>query len=1844
LTARAPGGPSRGAGSPTRTAWTRDGVGAILIVLAAALAFRLIIAYSYPGTGLEFDLASFKAWAANLASQGLHGFYERPFFHDYTPGYLYVLYVLGLVSNATGIALDHLIKLPAIFADVAIGWLVWSMATELGANRRVALVAAGLFVANPVSWFDSVTWGQVDSFGVVFLLLGLRNLWRDRPERAAVWTVIAALIKPQLAILIPVVAVVTIRRALWPARPSFDPDLDPGDGLLGRLRGWEARTDHPIRMVTTGLIALLTAFVLCAPFGLSLVEFRDGGLRSGLLQQIFSTASGYPYVSVNGYNPWALAELNGIGIARNGGWICDALIANPIPGGPTCDTAFQIGPIPALFVGAALLLTAFVVISARVARRPDRLTILVGVTMLAVAFFILPTRVHERYLYPFFALGAILAAISRRWLVAYVVLSVATFLNMYVVVTTLYPGNPAVTDWLGIGEWIRSSTGVTIIALANLAAAIWAFLRLRPSAIASLEGELEGRDDEPEPDELSAGGEETPGWRRVTSGTAGPVGAVVARSMNPTPPIAWGPADGRAARGPGDASLASSASLAAADDPSIPTWSDRRSFAEVGLIGWLKDRMNDRPLRADRSRALHDEPTGRIDRLDIWFLVVIVVASLGLRVFRLSEPYQMHFDEVYHARTATEFLQDWRYGLSHDIYEWTHPHLAKYAMAGGLVAWGDDRVSATSDLGVPVRDALVEVRRDDQIVPDGRAGDHLHIVTGSELRTYDLRSRALLFATPVPNAIALAIDPAGQRLFIGTTDGQILSLDLHSLDGVRSLAASAPVGPPQAFGRVDGSIRQLYATDDGGTLFVATADNRLVTLDGTSAEVVGTTTLSGIAAFAPGGTGPALTTQAGPVKDPAAAAKVIVGVLGGDAATYESRLRSTAQSTVVAGFSGDAKRADLAAAIADGRLAGLAVADMPRVAIATAQGVAFVSATTGTVVTSVTLDGGARGLVLVTNVDDPKLYASTGSPAGNTDGAKGGVAVIVVGGDAAKNGPVLQRTIPMPAQGTRVAYDDATQMVHVVGPTPGADGWTIYVIETHANAVFADARLPFEPAAWGIDVAKSYPTDDRQQILAFSGDGAAASVEIGKHAFAWRLPGVIAGALMAGLLYLLTRILFRRREVAVLVGIFALADGMFFVQSRIGMNDAYVGLGIVAAYTLFAAIWTGAWRWRGAFWVAMPAIGVFLGLALASKWVALYAIGGIGILVLARSALGRLALIAGLIAVTAVLGHLALVVPAGGGLGNLPFVAIMVGLTAVAAIVNVLHPIAWSDDEMRFAVGAPAALGAIVALVAIGLGKAGTQILQVGGAAAAAATAAPSAAGSVAPVATGSTAAALALTPIHVAIALVALSLVVYIAFMLAGRAGFGPVARPPDPSDAAALLPPATPSPSESWLRPGALLGLPIAWMVICLLVIPVALYVASYIPWAFVEGHQIIAGWPPGHDGQTLIDLTRQMYDYHNNLTAGHAAASPWWAWPFDLKPVWFYQEGFAGSTTAAVYDAGNLVIWWLGVPALAFAAWQAYARRSLGLALIAIAFACQWVSWARIDRAAFQYHYYTSLPFVIMALAYFAAELWHGTSRRIWTLARVTAAVAVLGPGLLWLFDRPFCGLVGVERAVPNSAACPPLIPEFVLTAQTLALGVVVLVSIVVFVRLLVSLNPTSFDESPIRQLVPLGITAAAALVGMFLVRLVPPTPLVALSTIPVEPVVVVVALLPLSLLALFVATARDARRFVVGIVTAVVAWFLVVYPNISALPLPSVIANAYQGILPTYLYAFQFPSNRTAVVTGTKLIDPVAAILAVALTMLCIVLAYSAWVWRIAIAERAADDADVAAGLAPEGPAP
>ena len=1808
----ASGGTVRGSGAPSRATGTRDTLGAVLAVLALGLALRLIIAYLLPGSGFETDLSAFDFWSRNLATDGPFGFYQRDFFHDYTPGYLYALWFVGWLTSVLGA--EHWgdtipffqafgLKLVPILADLAIGWLAHSMVLELAGRRRMALLAAGLAVLNPISWFDSVVWGQVDSVGVVFMLLALRELWRDRPERSAIWAIVAAVIKPQLGIIIPLIAVVTIRRALWPQGGAGDP----------------ARTGRPVRILTTGFAGFLTAVVLCLPFGLSVVELTGEPpfIRSGLLEQVAVAAGGYPYLTVNAYNPWALVPSDlGSSLADSRLWVCDFATSQT----PTAAAAQYcgaggavIGGIPSVLIGTGLLVATIALVLLLVARRPDRITLLAGLAVLALAFFVVPTRVHERYGYPFFALGVILAAVSIPWRAAYVALSAATLANMYVVLTTLYPNNPSISDWFGIGTALGSQTGVTIIALVHGLAFVWVLVLLRRKAIDRVAATVAAE---------SAGGSEgvddAAAWRPAAipgvaasglgfSATRG--GAPEAPPSGPPSIAAFTEAPGDGPGGPPAATDSITVSPSAATSPEspvrpgpyaatvlLPTWRPRATFTELGVIGWFQARLGAPPIRPDRSRLLAREGGGRLDRLDLWLVVVLVVGSLLLRTFRLAEPYQMHFDEVYHARTATEFLQDWRYGIEHDIYEWTHPHLAKYAMAAGLVVWGGDDVRATSDLGVPVVAAVVEPRRASAGSLGGHTVERVHVATGTEIRSYDLRTRQLRAIVSARGVTALAYDSTGHELILGYDDGRLATLDATTL-GV----AGIDIGPePVDLATLDHPIDRLMVADDGVTVAAASAD-RLSLVDLSTASLIGNIDLPGIADLAPGGSGPALVATVAEVTDQSAVAVKLEELLGGVAADYEAKLADPlAGAAVVLGEPGDGDvRTEVNAAIADGSLPGLAVEDLTRIAVATSDGVAFVDTVRASVITTVGLTGGGHGLAMVTELDDTKLYVTAGDPSDPV------YAVIAISGDSAKDGPAELGDHPLPGPGTRVVYDASSQQVHVLGHVPGstgsdADPWTVYVIEPHGNAVYADARLPaeFTPVAWAADIEPTYPADDPQQLLVFDGAGTTAEIGLGSHAFAWRLPGVIAGALTAGLLFLLARILFRRRLVAALVGLFVLVDGMFFVQSRIGMNDAYVGLFIVAAYTLFAALWTGWLRGRLAFWLAMPVIGLLLGLALASKWVAAYSIGALLLLIMVRSALGRVLAILGLIGITGVLGYMAISVPEGAGFGNMTFLLIMVALTLVAVVVAVVHPIGWTDDEMRFAAIAPAAAGALVFFGALALGRIDTSF-------------------ALGP---------LALTPLHLAIALALGSPVVLGLFWLGGRMGFGPFAGPPAIDDPARRLEPPAPPP-VGWLRPGSMIGLPVVWAAACLVVVPLAVYVISYIPWAMIGGHQIIAGWPAGHGGQTLLDLTAQMYGYHNNLADAHPASSPWWAWPFNLKPVWFYQEGLAGGTSASVYDAGNLVIWWLGVPAMAFTAWMAFKRRSLALALIAVGFAGQWIPWARIDRAAFQYHYYTSLPFVVLGLGYFVAELWHGASRRTWLLARVAGALAIVGPALMWLLSRPLCGFVGVLSVNPGSQACPAVIPNFTITARSGSLALVVGVGlIVIFLRFLEfdgrSLRATGRDlTGAFGSLIGTGLAIVA---GLIVAALLPDTPLTAMTTVPVEPIAVIIGA-PLAYLALQVVGATDPRRFAAGIVVAAVGWFLVLYPNIAALPLPAAIVNAYQGIVPTYLYAFQFPVSTVTRGADTPLLTPTLAILLIALTATCLVVAYSAWVWRVTLAD-------------------
>ena len=144
-------------------------------------------------------------------------------------------------------------------------------------------------------------------------------------------------------------------------------------------------------------------------------------------------------------------------------------------------------------------------------------------------------------------------------------------------------------------------------------------------------------------------------------------------------------------------------------------------------------------------------------------------------------------------------------------------------------------------------------------------------------------------------------------------------------------------------------------------------------------------------------------------------------------------------------------------------------------------------------------------------------------------------------------------------------------------------------------------------------------------------------------------------------------------------------------------------------------------------------------------------------------------------------------------------------------------------------------------------------------------------------------------------------------------------------------------------------------------------------------------------------------------------------------------------------------------------------------------------------------------------------------------------------------------------------------------------------------------------------------------AVAAVPLLAIQAMADTPFLALENIPVEPIALLVAI-PLGYLAVQVLAARDARRFVGGVVIAIVVTFIVFYPNFSALPLPSSMVNAYQGLLPTYLYDFQFPVSTVSRSAATNFATPVMAVLVLGLLVTCLVVAYSAWTWRLALVER------------------
>jgi Gpi18-like mannosyltransferase len=278
-----------------------------------------------------------------------------------------------------------LIKLPGLLADLATILVIYWWSRRWQPIWIAALIAALYALTAPV-WINVAWWGQVDAV-LMLALLGAVILL-DRAEGRWSWVCwsLAILIKTQAIVLAPLLFVSTLRQ----------------HGARGLVRA---------AGLSLGILALLQAPLLLA------------GQLPGLLQSYDGSVGRFPRTTVAAYNLWFLA----------------------LQGGSARDTEFLFGSISYRIAGMALfgLVTALVCLA--LLRRSDPPARAEAAAVLALAFFALPTQIHERYLFLALAFLALRIACAPWTLLPYLILCVTATLN---ILGTLRGFAPAVYDYM----------------------------------------------------------------------------------------------------------------------------------------------------------------------------------------------------------------------------------------------------------------------------------------------------------------------------------------------------------------------------------------------------------------------------------------------------------------------------------------------------------------------------------------------------------------------------------------------------------------------------------------------------------------------------------------------------------------------------------------------------------------------------------------------------------------------------------------------------------------------------------------------------------------------------------------------------------------------------------------------------------------------------------------------------------------------------------------------------------------------------------------------------------------------------------------------------------------------------------------------------------------------------------------------------------------------------------------------------------------------------------------------------------------------------------------------------
>ena len=214
----------------------------------------------------------------------------------------------------------------------------------------------------------------------------------------------------------------------------------------------------------------------------------------------------------------------------------------------------------------------------------------------------------------------------------------------------------------------------------------------------------------------------------------------------------------------------------------------------------------------------------------------------------------------------------------------------------------------------------------------------------------------------------------------------------------------------------------------------------------------------------------------------------------------------------------------------------------------------------------------------------------------------------------------------------------------------------------------------------------------------------------------------------------------------------------------------------------------------------------------------------------------------------------------------------------------------------------------------------------------------------------------------------------------------------------------------TEDAPRRGAWVCKTLLFSVLCFVIIPLVIYIASYLPIAHAEK---VTDW------KGLLELVWDnqvfMFTYHKGVDTPHPYSSRWYQWLLDIRPILYYMvnEDAAGFTTRFA-SFNNPLVSWGGLAALIVTAVQTVRRRCGKGLFIVIGFLAQFIPWVLITRITFAYHYFPSILFLCLALSYVINDLVE--SGRRWK-----PAVYGLTGSAVGLYALFYPALVGIRVPV-------------------------------------------------------------------------------------------------------------------------------------------------------------------------------------------------------------------------------